>query len=440
MSIPTEPPQASAGGSRRRTLIISVLFAVLTFGGVVGAGLVLGNPPGTLSGAVYYDPYYPPDPAWTGGATQTWSTTIDTDAQVFSSGTSVFSLTGSGASSILTAYSISESGPSQVWTRTVDTSGDSAGGPTYPSFLMWGTTHLLHGTTVYEVESGEESQAPWSPGDAVVVAENIAIACDEQDRCTGYQFGSSTGAWTTSLPGAFEHITEGWTQPVSPLNIMVVARESRRYAVVGSGVVIDIDSGEPVPLTVPMDDLDFHVVAPAMDGWAVLARNHSGVKRIYAYEPAGGSPIDDYEPSWTLEQNQSVHYTQQPRSLEQFKAQWTESDTSTIVAVGTADSDDCMQSVEVLNASTIDLPSLEGTSGSCLQVVRFSNDQAVMTVGVAEATTLRGFRLMYDTASGKQISFEGLDPAQGAMFLLIDTTKVVGYDPTTGRLIGYRPA
>ncbi|MDO4243610.1 MAG: hypothetical protein Q4C85_07615 [Actinomyces sp.] len=189
-----------------------------------------------------------------------------------------------------------------------------------------------------------------------------------------------------------------------------------------------------------MDDLAFYVVAAATDGWAVLARDDSGNEHLYAYEPAGGEPIDDYAPNWSFSENQSVAYTPRPRTLAEFKALWVDSDTSTILALGTTDSEGCYQSIEVLGASTIEMPQLNTANGSCLQTTDFSTDPKVMTVGTSDPTTLRSFNLMYDTTSGEQITFEGLDPAAGAVFLLVGTTSAVGYDPTTGRLIGYRPA
>ena len=46
---------------------------------------------------------------------------------------------------------------------------------------------------------------------------------------------------------------------------------------------------------------------------------------------------------------------------------------------------------------------------------------------------------MYNAATGEQIVFEGMDPANGATFTVAAPKQIIGYSPTDGTLTGYTP-
>lgn len=49
------------------------------------------------------------------------------------------------------------------------------------------------------------------------------------------------------------------------------------------------------------------------------------------------------------------------------------------------------------------------------------------------------FSLMYDAKTGEQITFEGMDPASGASFTVVDPRQIIGYSPSDGTLTSYAP-
>ena len=130
MSLPAPVPGHRAR-TDLRTVIIAVIVGALTLGVVVvGGRLIAGGvnyaQPPTTERKTEGDNIL--SDLWADGAAQQWSTTIDPEASIFTSPDHLFSVRTAGdnaQASTLTAYTMDDSGLSQAWTTTVDTSGDS---------------------------------------------------------------------------------------------------------------------------------------------------------------------------------------------------------------------------------------------------------------------------------------------------------------------------
>ena len=46
---------------------------------------------------------------------------------------------------------------------------------------------------------------------------------------------------------------------------------------------------------------------------------------------------------------------------------------------------------------------------------------------------------MYNTTTGEQVTFEGMDPSSGAAFTVVGPEQIIGYSPADGTLISYTP-
>lgn len=426
-------PRPSYG---RRALVTAALAGALAFGSVVGAGYVIsGGQTHNTSGNENQVSFTVPAGGWAEGAEQAWSTTIDANASIFTTPDYLFAVSpGSSANATLTAYRLGNSTPTRLWSTTVDTSTD---GSQHPSFLPWGTTTLVHGTTLYDTATGETSEAPWTSQHSVLMAGDTAIACDTSDSCSGYAEGSTTAAWSAIIPDSSRGLPN-----VDSLDTTVFVRPTGRFAVVGFHSAVNLDTGEVITVTVPMSNVAGWAVTSTIDGWAVRAVSSSNEVMLYSYGPQGGDPIDSYTENPTMaDVSRPIYDYARVRSNADFKTLWEQGEYIGVLGVATEDSNTCLTSVQVLEHGTIELPTSLGGQGSpCFASARMSSDSAVLTVGVKETVDVSTFNVMYNAATGEQISFPGLDPTAGAVFDQATPTSVVGYDPATGTLTGYRPA
>ena len=296
-----------------RTAVIAVLIGALTLGGVVGGGLLAAGdtnyaqPPTT-------DRTRSPTPSdsWASGSTQQWSTAIDPGASIFTSPDHLFSVKTDGEntqSSTLTAYTMDDSGPSAAWTATVDTTGDSVAtngaknNPTiYPAFLTWGKNTLIHGTTLYDITTGDTTDAPW-PTDAVpVVAGDTVIAC-QKTTCAGYREGDTTPAWSSAVNDPVKGLPANSETDIAAGIIndahnyaIVYTRGDARYAIIAHHYVFNIDTGEFINFSVPEENPAVYAVTSTTEGWAISSAHFdvlSGTSKEWHmsfYDIDGGKP------------------------------------------------------------------------------------------------------------------------------------------------------
>ena len=447
-----------------RTAVIAVLIGALTLGGVVGGGLLAAGdtnyaqPPTT-------DRTRSPTPSdsWAGGAARQWSTTIDAGASVFTTPDHLFSVkTGDDPrTSTLTAYTMNGSGVTQAWTAAVDTSADSVAvsgaedNPIYPSFLLWGKNTLIHGRTLYDITTGTTSDVPW-PTDAVpVVAKDAVIAC-QQTTCAGYREGAAEPAWSSTVHDAVQgspaqtDAAARITKMVDPNYTNAVSLADAKYVIIAYHYVINIDTGQVVDFSIPDDPPGIYVIAYTDEGWTSISTYYDVMANsptqwhLSFYGPAGGDPTSTQNaPDPLTTSTYPLYYPRTP-TKDDHRRMFLHHDYSTLAGSVTAAEEDkklCVQKIEMSNGTTIDVTGLDKNAFPCLdqKTAAVSDTAKVVTVGMRQVTNAEPFSLMYNTTTGEQVTFEGMDPSSGAAFTTVSPKQIIGYSPADGTLISYTP-
>ena len=138
-------------------------------------------------------------------------------------------------------------------------------------------------------------------------------------------------------------------------------------------------------------------------------------------------------------------YFPAPRSVKDFQAVWLKNDSGSLAGTmefTTDGSKDCAQKLSMTNAATIDLSGFDKNTFPCFDRVatQVSDKAKVVTAGMRQVTNEIPFSLMFDSATGERIAFEGLDPDNGAVFDVATPKQIIGYSPADGTLISYKPA
>ena len=475
MSLPAPAPGRRAR-TDLRTVIIAVIVGALTLSGVVVGGRLAAR------GVNYAQPPVTEEETeegnalsdlWADGASQQWSTTIGTEASVFTTPDRLFSVTTGDdpQASTLTSYAMDASGVSQAWTATVDTSADSVAegtadnNPTsYPSFLLWGKNTLIHGRTLYDITTGATSDAPW-PADAVPVVvkdtdkdanEGMVIAC-QQSTCAGYHEGSTEPAWSSIVHDAVSGIPTQTLDAAAHLTQLTaysytgaISMAGSRYAAIATQYVINIDTGEVLSFSVPNDPPGVYSIGYADENWIIISNHYNVIKRapeqayLSFYNPSGGEPIST---ETAIIPSSDTHPLSYPRASakEDYRNVWVRDDYSTLAGSTTTtelDKRSCVQKIDMSNGTTIDVSALDKSTFPCFdnEATTVSENAAVVTVGMKQVTNATPFSLMYNAETGQQIEFEGMDPNNRATFTTVSPTQVIGYSPADGTLTSYTPS
>ena len=459
MSLPAPVPGHRAR-TDLRTVIIAVIVGALTLSGVVvGGRLIAGGvnyaQPPTTERKTEGDNIL--SDLWADGAAQQWSTTIDPEASIFTSPDHLFSVKTAGdnaQASTLTAYTMDGSGLSQAWTATVDTSGDSVpvngstSNPVYPSFLVWGKNTLIHGRTLYDITTGTTSDAPW-PTDAVpVVAKDAVIAC-QQTTCAGYREGATEPAWSSAIHDPIESPSNRTDVALSITTSgnnyeKVHTLSGSNYVIVAYRHVLNIDTGEVISLAMPeKDHIAGYAVTNTDEGWALLSKVGPKDFHISFYKATGGEATSTHTTK-RGDGNTRPIYFPRSRPAKDIQTLWVNDDASSIAGISefaVENQKQCTQSLAMSNGATIDLSGLDKNTFPCLDWVttKASDNAAVVTVGMRQVTNAEPFSLMYNTTTGEQVTFEGMDPSSGAAFTTVSPKQIIGYSPADGTLISYTP-
>ena len=462
MSLPAPVPGHRAR-TDLRTVIIAVIVGALTLGVVVvGGRLIAGGvnyaqPPATGDEEGTEEDNALSD-LWADGAAQQWSTTIDPEASIFTSPDHLFSVRTAGdnaQASTLTAYTMDGSGLSQAWTATVDTSADSVANSNadnnpkiYPSFLVWGKNTLIHGRTLYDITTGTTSDAPW-PADAVpVVAKDAVIAC-QQTTCAGYREGATEPAWSSAIHDPIESPSNRTDVALSITTSgnnyeKVHTLSGSNYVIVAYRHVLNIDTGEVISLAMPeKDHIAGYAVTNTDEGWALLSKVGPKDFHISFYKATGGEATSTHTTK-RGDGNTRPIYFPRSRPAKDIQTLWVNDDASSIAGISefaVEDQKQCAQSLAMSNGATIDLSGLDKNTFPCLDWVttKASDNAAVVTVGMRQVTNAEPFSLMYNTTTGEQVTFEGMDPSSGATFTTVSPKQIIGYSPADGTLISYTP-
>ena len=470
MSLPAPVPGHRAR-TDLRTVIIAVIVGALTLGVVVvGGRLIAGGvnyaQPPTTERKTEGDNIL--SDLWADGAAQQWSTTIDPEASIFTSPDHLFSVRTAGdnaQASTLTAYTMDGSGLSQAWTATVDTSGDSVpvdgstSNPVYPSFLVWGKNTLIHGRTLYDITTGTTSDAPW-PADAVPVVvknEGMVIAC-QQSTCAGYHEGATEPAWSSIVRDAVAGIPTQTLDAAARITTMsaynytgLVSMAGSRYAIIARHYVINIDTGEVLSFSVPDASPAIYNIGYSDDEWLITSTyydvlaNSTRQWHLSLYGPAGGEPTSTQDMPSPSDTTYPLHYPGTPTEDDYLRL-FIDNDYSTLAGSKTSKLDDaskkdCLQKIDMSSGTTIDLSGLDKNAFPCFDrdATSVSGNAKVVTVGMKQVTNAAPFSLMYNTTTGEQVTFEGMDPSSGAAFTVVGPEQIIGYSPADGTLISYAP-
>ena len=460
MSLPAPVPGHRAR-TDPRTVIIAVIVGALTLSGVVvGGRLIAGGvnyaQPPTTERKTEGDNIL--SDLWADGAAQQWSTTIDPEASIFTSPDHLFSVRTAGdnaQASTLTAYTMDGSGLSQAWTATVDTSGDSVANSNadnnpkiYPSFLVWGKNTLIHGRTLYDITTGTTSDTPW-PTDAVpVVAKDAVIAC-QQTTCAGYREGATEPAWSSAIHDPIESPSNRTDVALSITTSgnnyeKVHTLSGSNYVIVAYHHVLNIDTGEVISLAMPEKDrIADYAVTNTDEGWALLSKVGPKDFHISFYKATGGEATSTHTTK-RGDGNTRPIYFPRSRPAKDIQTLWVNDDASSIAGISefaVENQKQCTQSLAMSNGATIDLSGLDKNTFPCLDWVttKASDNAAVVTVGMRQVTNAEPFSLMYNTTTGEQVTFEGMDPSSGAAFTTVSPKQIIGYSPADGTLISYAP-
>ena len=440
MSATAPIPPARRGRPARgpRAIIAAVVAGVVTLAAVIGIGWIVSANRRAISGAEDLQGRAPVS-GWAAGAVQSWQTQIDGGAEVFSAGDRVLALTRKTArdsAATLTAYTIEDGGLSEAWTTTADLSRGALT-QDYPQFVRWGDHHLIHGSTVIDLTTGDTSSGPWPADEQPMVAQDVVIACSTDNNCAAWREGSDEQLWSIPVEDVSTFISRDNNSQT------VYRRAGARYIILLFHKAVNLDTGEVVPLDLP--SLKGYYLVSAADGWLVHSTSASG-SVVYAFGLEGGAAIDTY-PDNDLknhDKNAVTFMSPEPLPLSAYRAVWRDGSTSNVTARFVPESDDCIPRIDVVGGASITMPELKSTNDSnvlttkrtCISRLRLTADRSLLLTAVS---TQLGFSFLFNAATGEQIDFEGIDVNAGGQLMLVRPDLIVGYDPATGTVRAFAP-
>ena len=435
---PNPPARRNRPTHGPRAIIAAIVAGVITLTAVIGIGWIVSAPRRAISGAENLQGLFPVS-GWTAGAAQSWQTQIGGGAEVFSTSSHILALTRKTArdsAATLTAYALGDDGMSEAWTTTVDLSQGTLA-QDRPQFLRWGDHHLIHGSTVIDLTTGDTSSGPWPADEQPMVAQDVVIACSTDNNCAAWREGSDEQLWNTSIENVSTFIG------LDNNSQTVYRREGVRYVILAFHSAVNLDTGELVSFDLP--SLESYYLVSAADGWLVHSTSASG-SVVYAFGLEGGAAIDTY-PDNDLknhDKNAVTFMSPEPLPLSAYRAVWRDGSTSNVTARFVPESDDCIPRIDVVGGASITMPELKSTNDSnvlttkrtCISRLRLTADRSLLLTAVS---TQLGFSFLFNAATGEQIDFEGIDVNAGGQLILVRPDLIVGYDPATGTVRAFAP-
>ena len=244
-------------------------------------------------------------PEWASGIAVAWTQPFDAATaaippRLFAEGSTLYVVSygpNSNAVTTISAYDVSGSEPSALWTTT---------GPrpshlrtyAYPEFLSTGT-HLVIGPLLVDKATGEQTLAPWGNELPMGVAQGVLVTCDTVATCSGWtnEAGTWTQRWSArtspqnrtrlTFLSPITHPTDALTGSGENTSILVPVDVSH-----AAPQLIDPRTGELRTLgTPPSKDEEIKPqVTLASDGVAVLRDGNT----VTAYDPSG-TVVDTYK-------------------------------------------------------------------------------------------------------------------------------------------------
>ena len=439
---PTPPARRNRPTHGPRAIIAAVVAGVITLAAVIGIGWIASATRRAISGAEDLQVQLPVSD-WTTGAAQSWQTQIDSGAEVFSTGDHVLALTRQTArdsAATLTAYTIEGDGLSEAWTTTADLSQGTLA-QDRPQFLRWGDHHLIHGSTVIDLTTGDTSSGPWPADEQPIVAQDVVIACSTDNSCTAWREGSDEQLWNISIESTSSSLIS-----IDNNSQIVYRRAGARYIILAFRNAVNLDTGEMVALNLP--SLKNYYLVSAADGWLVHSTGDSG-SVVYAFGLEGGEAIDTYPDNdfKTHGKDSVTFWVSEPLPLSAYRAMWRDGDTSNVAARFTYDSDECIPRIDVVDGASITMPGLASTNDSntlttkktCISRLGIPTDRSLLMTATSTRLESSSFSFLFNASTGEQIAFEGIDANAGGQLMLVRPDLIVGYDPASGTVRAFAP-
>ena len=284
----------------------------------------------------------------------------------------------------------------------------------------------------------------------------MVVAC-QQSTCAGYHEGDTEPAWSSivhdtlsGLPTQTLDAAAHLTQLTAYNYTELVTVAGSRYALIATQYVINIDTGEVLSFSVPNDPPGVYAIGYADENWIIISNHYNVIKRapeqayISFYDPSGGEPISTETAILPSSDTHPLTYPR-PSTKEDYRNLWVRNDYSTLAGSTTTtelDKRDCLQKIDMSNGTTINLSDLDKSTFPCFddRATSVSSNAKVVTVGMKQVTNATPFSLMYNTTTGEQVTFEGMDPSNGAAFTTVGPEQIIGYSPADGTLISYTPS
>jgi len=448
---PTTPPPASTpapaaktkrrAGLPRPAVIAVVLVTVLVVSGVAWAGIrFLGpeSPPAArpaenasetpLAGPTTNVTV--PDAAWADGAHEAW--TLDagekerTSITVVDDQLFVTTYTPESTPASVIAYSISGTEPEKQWeTRMRDMEGYQRG--------VWGD-YLIVGGELISRSDGQNTRAPWSDPDVLIVINDTAIACRKSNACE---------AWRASDPASrvWSITAEGWQ---ALLGIDGMRFDSRTNVHAGERTIIalspktlvDVDTGE----TFDLSSDDYASVTATTDGWVAYNGSEytilspTGEKKDTFRAGSGWDPDEQFGATPSQEWPSSDQYR---GHIEEGDLSWAEASVS-YTGLG---KDGCDVSIS-FDGTTIE-SRIESTGTNCMaypSVYSPSEGGEVMMALLDSPFSPESARIMkaWTLADQREITFPGSN-TEKSIFYLAGPSLIIALDYQSGRVTAYAP-
>ena len=448
---PTTPPPASTpapaaktkrrAGLPRPAVIAVVLVTVLVVSGVAWAGIrFLGSesPPAArpAENASETPSAGPttnvtvPDAAWADGAHEAW--TLDagekerTSITVVDDQLFVTTYTPESTPASVIAYSISGTEPEKQWeTRMRDMEGYQRG--------VWGD-YLIVGGELISRSDGQNTRAPWSDPDVLIVINDTAIACRKSNACE---------AWRASDPASrvWSITAEGWQ---ALLGIDGMRFDSRTNVHAGERTIIalspktlvDVDTGE----TFDLSSDDYASVTATTDGWVAYNGSEytilspTGEKKDTFRAGSGWDPDEQFGATPSQEWPSSDQYR---GHIEEGDLSWAEASVS-YTGLG---KDGCDVSIS-FDGTTIE-SRIESTGTNCMaypSVYSPSEGGEVMMALLDSPFSPESARIMkaWTLADQREITFPGSN-TEKSIFYLAGPSLIIALDYQSGRVTAYAP-
>ena len=402
---PNPPARRNRPTHGPRAIIAAIVAGVITLTAVIGIGWIVSAPRRAISGAENLQGLFPVS-GWTAGAAQSWQTQIGGGAEVFSTSSHILALTRKTArdsAATLTAYTIEDGGLSEAWTTTADLSRGALT-QDYPQFVRWGDHHLIHGSTVIDLTTGDTSSGPWPADEQPIVAQDVVIACSTTDNnCAAWREGSDEQLWSIPVEDVSTFISRDNNSQT------VYRRAGARYIILLFHKAVNLDTGEVVPLDLP--SLKGYYLVSAADGWLVHSTGTSG-SVVYAFGLEGGEAIDTYTDNdlKTHGKNSVTFWVSEPLPLSAYRAMWRDGDTSNVAARFTYDSDDCIPRIDVVDGASITMPDPTSTINSnasmakktCISKLRVPTDRSLLMTATPIRLESNSFSFLFNASTGEQ--------------------------------------